>query len=79
MKHQLQLFSLSILPTDVTNLDGNIEKLAFRTGGDSFLITDRSNTTKPSLHFYVNILDAFRTIERKTLPDSTALVSYMDN
>ena len=79
MKHQLQFFSLLDLPTDVTKLDGNIEKLVFRSGGDSFLITDKSKTAKPSLYFYVNILDAFRTIGRKTLPDSTALVSNMDN
>ena len=76
VKHQLQLFSMSVLPPDIEKVDSNIERLAFRTGGESFLITDWRNTPKPSLYFYVNIINAFQTIERKTLPEPSVLVSF---
>ena len=78
MKHQLQLFSMSVLPPDISKVDSNIENLVFKTGGESFVITDKNNNAhKPSLYFYVNIINAFQTIQRKTLPQPNTLVSFM--
>ena len=73
-KHHLQLFSVSIPQTGMSHLATAMEQLAFKTGGDSFIIRDQSNTTCTSLSVYVDMLDAFRMIRRKTLTQSTSLV-----
>lgn len=75
VKHKLQLFSVSTSNPENIHTTSNLDQLAFQTGGESFIVADKSNTPKPSLAFYVNIMNAFLTIERKTISQSTAVVS----
>ena len=74
VKHQLQLFSVSIPQSGMDHMTTDMEQLAFKTGGESVVIMDKSNMTRPSLAVYVNLMDAFRLIRRKTLPQPSSLV-----
>jgi hypothetical protein len=45
------------------------------SGGESFFIVDSSQEEQSSLSSYVDLVDSFREIHRRTWPNSPALVS----
>jgi hypothetical protein len=46
-------------------------------GGESFFIVDSSQEEQSSLSSYVDLVDSFREIHRRTWPNSPALVSVL--
>jgi hypothetical protein len=56
---------------------GLLQQYNISAGGESFFIVDSSQEEQSSLSSYVDLVDSFREIHRRTWPNSPALVSIL--
>ena len=73
-KHRLQLFSVSIPKQPQDDISLSLERLAHKTGGESFFIPEESYGKESELSTYVALVDAFREIQARTTGDGPYLV-----
>ncbi|XP_040572453.1 calcium-activated chloride channel regulator 1 [Lepeophtheirus salmonis] len=78
VKHRLQMFSISVTTSHPTDISLNMELLAHKTGGLSFIITDESGSKRPSFKTYVDLVESFREIQTRTTDNGPYLIHEKD-
>ena len=72
VKHKLRLFFLNILPGDRYQEDTGLDMLAHQTGGESMPV---SFFGRPSLQFYISLVESFTLVAKQSLLESSVVVS----